>query len=94
MMLRYSPEAVADLTRLREFIAEKNPIAAQRIAGELLEGIKKLEAFPKIGLPVSRAPNPERIRDLYIGHYVVRYWISDDAIYILRLWHAKESGRG
>ncbi|QIL88345.1 hypothetical protein GNX18_00070 [Microbulbifer sp. SH-1] len=40
MILQYSPESIADLTRLREFIAEKNPIAAQRIAGELLEGIK------------------------------------------------------
>ena len=93
MMLQYSPESIADLTRLREFIAEKNPIAAQRIAGELLEGIKKLEDFPQIGIPVSRAPDPDKIRDLYIGKYVVRYLVTVDAIYILRLWHTKETGR-
>jgi plasmid stabilization system protein ParE len=42
MNVHYTPEAINDLNRLREFISEKNPYAAQRIAGELLEGINKL----------------------------------------------------
>lgn len=93
MILRSSPESIADLARLRAFIAEKNPIAAQRIAGEILEGVKKLEDFPQIGIPVSRAPDPDKVRDLYIGKYVVRYLVAVDTIYILRLWHAREVGR-
>lgn len=53
---------------MREFIEVKNPIAAQRIANELLTGIEKLKVFPKLGLPVQRAPDPEVIRDIFIAH--------------------------
>lgn len=90
MNIRYTPEAIDDLNRLREFISEKNPHAAQRVAGELLEGINKLKIFPQMGLPVNRAPDPSAIRDLFIGSYTVRYLIAGDNIYILRMWHGKD----
>lgn len=90
MRLRYSPESIDDLIRLRGFIKDKNPVAAQRIAKELLDGINKLKLFPKIGLPVGRAPDPQSIRDLFIGNYIVRYLIGNNEIYILRMWHGKE----
>ena len=91
MNIQYTPEAVGDLQRLREFIFNKNPHAAQRVAGELLEGISKLKTFPKMGLPVNKAPDPSVIRDLFIGSYVIRYLLVSDDIYILRLWHGKET---
>jgi plasmid stabilization system protein ParE len=93
MNLNFTPEAVGDLTRLREFIEEKNPIAAQRIAKELLIGIEKLKVFPEIGLIVDRAPQPESIRDLYIGKYTIRYLIGESEIVVLRMWHGKEIGK-
>jgi len=93
MRLRYSPESIDDLIRLRDFIRHKNPVAAQRIAKELLDGINKLKLFPKIGLPVARAPDPQHIRDLYIGNYIVRYLTGNNEIYILRMWHGKEIGK-
>jgi plasmid stabilization system protein ParE len=90
MKIRFSPEAVADLSRLRAFIESKNPIAAQRIANELLKGIEKLKVFPEIGLKVVRAPQPHLIRDLFVGDYTIRNLIGDNEIYILRMWHGKE----
>jgi len=90
MKVSFTPEAVADLKRLREFIESKNPIAAQRIAKELLSGIEKLKAFPQIGLKVIRAPQPNLVRDLLIGNYTVRYIIGRNEIFILRMWHEKE----
>ncbi len=90
MKVSFTPEAVADLKRLREFIESKNPIAAQRIANELLSGIEKLKAFPQIGLKVIRAPQPNLVRDLFIGNYTVRYIIGRNEIFILRMWHGKE----
>ncbi len=65
MSLRFTPEAIEDLVRLRIFIEEKNPIAAQRIAKDLLLGMEKLKVFPEIGLKVERAFEPQRIRDLF-----------------------------
>jgi len=93
MNLRFSLEAVGDLARLRRFIEEKNPAAAQRIARDLLLGMEKLKAFPEIGLKVDRAFEPHRIRDLFIGKYTVRYLIGEGEIVILRLWHSKENER-
>jgi len=90
MKLKFTPEAVDGLVRLREFIEEKNPIAAQRVAKEILNGIEKLRSFPEIGLKVLRAPRPELIRDLFIGKYTIRYLINEDEIIILRMWHGKE----
>ena len=91
MNLRFSPEAVDDLARLRKFIEEKNPVAARRIARDLLLGMKKLKVFPEIGLKVDRAFEPQRIRDLFIGRRTVRYLIGEGEIVILRLWHSKEN---
>ncbi len=89
--IKYSPESVADLQRVVEFVEIKNPYAARRIAIDLQEGISRLKQFPQIGLPVLKAPDPEKIRDLYVGDYTVRYLIANDTIYILRVWHNKEN---
>ena len=91
MNLRYAPEAIEDLIRLREFVENSNPTAAQRIATDLLLGMEKLKVFPEIGLKVDRAFEPHRIRDLYIGNYTVRYLIADGEIVVLRLWQGKEN---
>lgn len=90
MKAQYSPEAIDDLVRLREFIAEKSPYAAKHVAQKLLSGIEKLKDFPEIGLSVQRSPEPEKIRDLFITNYTVRYLISQEAIFILRVWRSKE----
>lgn len=89
--IEYSPESLKDLHRVVEFVEVKNPYAARRIAIDLQEGVSKLKQFPEIGLPVINAPVPERIRDLYIGAYTVRYLITDGTIYILRVWHNREN---
>ncbi len=90
MKINYAPESINDLYRLRKFIEVKNPTATEHIARELLAGINKLKIFPKMSLPVRRAPDPEIVRDLYIGHYVVRYLVSNKNILVLRVWHGKE----
>jgi len=89
--IKYSTESIADLHRVVEFVEEKNPYAARRIAIDLQEGISRLKQFPQIGLPVIKAPDPDTIRDLYISDYTVRYLIAEDTIYILRVWHNKEN---
>jgi len=91
MKIRYSPESIDDLCRVVEFIEVKNPSAARRVAVKLQEGVDKLKQFPKIGLPVLKASDPEQIRDLYIDNYTVRYLITDEIIYIVRIWHNKEN---
>lgn len=91
MNLRFSPEGIDDLVRLRKFIEDKNPAAALRVANDLLLGLEKLKVFPEIGLKVERAFEPQRIRDFFIGNYTVRYLVGDGEIVVLRIWHGKEN---
>ncbi len=89
----YSAEALHDLERLHDFIAEENPASANRIARELLDGIRGLRRFPRMGMRVSTAPGqlaPDEIRDWFTEGYIVRYLILDDKIVVLRVWHGKE----
>ena len=90
MKIAYTPESIDDLKRLREFIEVKNPLAAQRIATSILKGINQLKTFPYLGIEVQQAPNPEMVRDLIIGNYIIRYLIRSKKIDILRVWHHKQ----
>ena len=90
MRISYTPESIAELKRLREFIEVKNPLAAQRVATSILKGISQLKTFPYLGVEVQQAPNPEMVRDLIIGNYIARYLICSKKIDILRVWHHKE----
>jgi len=40
--LQFTEQALDDLVRLRDFIAEKNPLAAKRISEQLIESIDQL----------------------------------------------------
>lgn len=93
MKLVYTDEAIEDLKRLREFIAVHHPLAAGRVAAELLSKIELLPGFPKMGAPVELAPVPDSIRDMIFGKYVVRYSVHVSTIIILRIWHELESER-
>jgi plasmid stabilization system protein ParE len=91
MKLVYSEEAVADLVRLRAFIAEKDPPAAARVATELMARIENLRLFPTMGRPVESAPDPQAIRDAIFGKYVIRYTTHSEAVVILRIWYHYEN---
>ena len=90
MKVRYSPESLGDLQRLVEFVESNNPYAARRIAINIQEGVARLQQFPRIGIPVAKADEPDQLRDLYVGDYTLRYLIADEVIYVLRIWHDKE----
>lgn len=94
MRLVYTSEAVDDLQRLREFVENHNPAAAVKIAQTLITGINKLKRFPHIAIEVKRAPDPDVMRDLILGDYIIRYLLHGDSIYILRLWHHREERNG
>ena len=87
MKLRFSRSAVDDLKRLRQFIAEKNPPAAQRMAEYLVRKINNLCQQPNTGVLVGEKLNP-RLRDL--RDYKIRYLADDREVLILKIWHQNE----
>jgi plasmid stabilization system protein ParE len=86
-----SPDAVADLDRLRAFLIEKNPGAAQRAAG-LVEAIQSLHTFPDRGRPTRMNGVRELIVPFGSSANVLRYVHYADAneIVVLRIWHGRE----
>ncbi len=90
MRLIYTEDAIEDLLRLRRFLAEHDPAAAARVARELIQRIEHIQRFPKMGLPVSLAPDPTSVRDSIFGKYIVRYIVHGRDIAILRVWHHRE----
>ena len=90
MKLIYSEESVADLVRLRAFIAEKDSLAAARVATELIARIENLRLLPTMGRAVELAQAPKAIRDAVFGKYVIRYATHTETIVILRIWQHYE----
>lgn len=88
MKLFFSRSAIHDLVRLREFIAQHSPNAAQRISERLRGAILELVHHPQIGRPVPDLPG--EICEFIFGKYVVRYEVRTDRLFVLRIWHAKE----
>ena len=60
MLIRWSPEAAKDLSRIVEYIRQENPAAAQRIAKTIYERAGALESLPYLG----RAGRVEGTREL------------------------------
>lgn len=90
--IEWLPEAIMDLYRLREFIAEHNPVAAQKASERILGANTLLASNPLAGKPSKRTEN---FRDLVIpfgsGSYTLRYRIDQKKLYVVRVWHDRES---
>lgn len=93
LRLVYTAAAVEDLVRLRAFVAEHDPGAARLIAAELIRRITPLRDAPLMGRTVEAAPDPQTIRDMVFGSYIVRYAVTARSIAVLRVWHHFERRR-
>jgi plasmid stabilization system protein ParE len=87
-----SPDAAADLNRLRAFLADKNPDAAQRAATMLIHAIQSLDTFPDRGRPTGIEGVRELIVPFGSSAYVLRYAHLADTneVIVLRIWHGRE----
>lgn len=93
--LIYTRCALADLVRLREFIAAHNPEAAARMARLIREAAARLKQYPMLGGPVGDMP----FRDLIIpfggASYILRYrvMIETRTVVVVGIRHGREESR-
>ncbi|HUC89884.1 MAG TPA: type II toxin-antitoxin system RelE/ParE family toxin [Patescibacteria group bacterium] len=84
--------ALEDISRLYDFLSEKNQEAARKTAQVILRGSSLLKDTPRLGRPM--ADGTDR-RELFIpfgsGFYVLRYFLTSDTVIIVRVWHGRES---
>lgn len=51
MRVRWTTDAADDLERICDYIAERRPDSARRVAQSVVERISELRSFPRIGRP-------------------------------------------
>ena len=90
MDLRWTSKAHADLTRLYEFLAPVNQPAAARAIQALVAAPARLLEHPRLGERLDEFA-PREVRRILVGRYELRYEIRNSTIYVLRLWHTRES---
>jgi toxin ParE1/3/4 len=81
----WTEAAENDLRGIREYYAQFNPIAANRLVRRLLTAAEELPDTPQMGRPI-RSGRRELVS---VWPYLIRYRVADDAIVILRIRHGR-----
>lgn len=89
MELKWTNKALADISRLYEFLAVVNQPAAARTVQQLTTAPTTLLVNPRIGERLEEF-EPRDVRRIQVGHYEMRYEIVGSTLYLLRLWHTRE----
>jgi plasmid stabilization system protein ParE len=55
----------------------------------LRAGAEQLMQYPQLGVKLEEFL-PRDVRRIIMGDYEMRYELTDEVIYILRLWHGRE----
>ena len=93
MRIRWSDVARADVLALREYIARDSPYYARRFTERLVESVRTLRDFPRIGRQVPEADR-EDIRELIFHAYRIIYPVEDQQVTILTVVHgSRDLGR-
>ncbi len=92
--LTWTPNALRDIKRLHDFLAEKSPEAAHRAIKSIRQGAKVLVQHPESGRPVEEMlPG---FRELVVGFgqsaYVTLYHNDGTQVLILAIRHGREAG--
>ena len=92
--IEYSPEAVADLQGIEEYISVEleNPQSAEKIVDDIIDKIDNLSELPEIGSPLSsRVDVKTDYRYLVCGNYNVFYRVEYDTVKIIRVLNARRN---
>ena len=88
MPVVWAPQAIGDIARITRYIAAENPVAAVRVAREILVAGESLAMFPRRGRPSAL---PGRRELVAVRPYVIVYRaLADGTADILRVWHAAQ----
>jgi plasmid stabilization system protein ParE len=87
MKLRFTPRAAQDIADIADYILERNPQAALRVRGAILEALQNLALFPKAG----REQTMSNVRKLVTRPYayLVYYTLDEtaDEVVVLTVRH-------
>ncbi len=90
MKIQWTSKALGDLNRLYALLAPSNQKVAAKTVQSLTAAPQKIIEQPRIGEQLDEFEGRE-VRRLLIGRYEIRYELTLQAVYILRIWHTREA---
>lgn len=90
MQLKWTAKGLADVARLYEFLAPMDTSAAASAVQSLTNAPSVLVQTPRMGEQLFEF-SPREVRRIFVGHYEIRYEITALTIFVLRVWHTRES---
>jgi len=86
------PEAFADLDDIRDYIAQENPDAADRVISEIFDTIRALVPFPNQG---HRRPEltSRPLRFTLAREYLIAYATQEKPLWVVAVIHGRRSPR-
>jgi len=88
LTILWTGPALEDLEEIRVWVARDRPVAARRLAARIRERVEALAAFPTSGRVVPELGG-DRYREVVVRPYRVVYEVLDDAVIVIRVWHAR-----
>jgi plasmid stabilization system protein ParE len=79
----WTPEAAENLDSIVAYIEAFNPAAARRVGQRLVRLAESLAEFSERGRPAEEGKREMTI----VPPYVLRYFVADDRVLILRIRH-------
>lgn len=86
MKIEWSDRAVADLSEIRDYIAEDSETNAIALLERLFAAISHLEVFPDHGRRVPEAPE---LRELIVDGYRILYRRKSERVEIVLVIHGR-----
>jgi len=80
---------------LRDSLRPKNPAAAKRVAVAIINAVKLLERYPRIGRPADGMDDlafRELLIDFGDSGYVARYRLAEDSVTVLAVRNQRDAG--
>jgi toxin ParE1/3/4 len=89
---RSTPEAFADLDDRRDYIAQENPDAADRVMLEIFDTIRRLVPFLHQG---HRRPGlgSRPLRFTLVREYLIAYASEEKSLWVVAVMHGRQSPR-
>ncbi len=84
------PEAFADLDDIRDYIAQENPDAADRVMSEIFYTIRALVPFPNQG---HRRPDltSRPLRFTLVRDYLIAYAPEEKPLWVVAVMHGRRN---
>lgn len=86
-MILWSPQALHDLTSIREYVAVDSPRYAALVVERIVRSVERLEDFPRSGRIVPERGDPN-LREVIVTPYRVVYRLRGEQVDVVTVFRA------